>query len=34
MHGEVVEVDAVVEGYGDDSNVRVFVGDGGGDANK
>lgn len=33
MHGEVVEVDAIVEGNGDDSDVGV-VGEGGGDSNE
>lgn len=33
MHGEVVEVDAIVEGNGDDSNVGV-VGEGGRNANE
>lgn len=34
MHGEVVKVDAVMECDGDDSNIRVFIGEGGGDANE
>lgn len=34
MHGEVVKVNAVMDGDGDDSNVRFVIGEGGGNANE